>query len=62
MPPGVRSARLNVMARSVIIEYDASRIAPALVEELLSAKDDRRAAEALAELDAILRTLNAQEA
>ncbi|WP_031388587.1 HMA2 domain-containing protein [Desulfonatronum thiodismutans] len=41
LPPGVFSVRVNVLALSVIIEYDPERIAPTLLDELLTADDDR---------------------
>jgi len=60
LPPGVRSARVNVLARSVVIEYDAHAIPPAMLEDLVNA-DDERAARLLRELDAILRNMDRQE-
>jgi len=57
LPPGVRDVRLNAAAWSVVIEYDARHIPPAMLEELLHAADDARAAELLAELDAMTRTI-----
>ena len=59
LPPGVRSARLNAMARSVVIEYDAEHIPPELLEELVTTRGQERAEALLRELDAILRNINA---
>ncbi|PTN33300.1 HMA2 domain-containing protein [Desulfonatronum sp. SC1] len=41
LPPGVLSVRVNVMALSVIIEYDPERVAPALLNELFTGNEDR---------------------
>ena len=57
LPPGVRSVRLNIPARSVVLEYDAERIPMELVEELITNEDDARAAHLLEELDTILKTI-----
>ena len=59
LPPGVHDMRLNALARSVVIEYDAKRIPPALLEELVEAREDDLAAERLRDLDTILQTINA---
>lgn len=53
--------RLNTLARSVIIEYDAESVSPALLEELVTTGDDARAAEILRELDTILRNTSNKE-
>ena len=45
---GVLSVRLNVAARSLVMEYDRAKIAPKELEELLTGADQARAA-ALAE-------------
>ncbi len=42
MPPALRNARLNLPARSVILEYDPKAISPELLEEVLSTTDDHR--------------------
>lgn len=41
LPPGVFSVRVNALALSLVIEYDSERIAPALLDELVTADDDR---------------------
>lgn len=56
LPPGVKSARLNALARSVVIEYDADKFPPELLEELISTKDNGRAEEILVQLDEIIRS------
>lgn len=50
LPPGVLSFRVNALAASVIIEYEAERINPALLEELLRTEDDQLALTILQEL------------
>ena len=57
-PPGVDGVRFNALARSVVIEYDARRIAPDLLEDIVNAKDDAEAADKVRELDAVLRGVN----
>lgn len=49
LPPGVHCVRVNALALSVVIEYDAQRIAPVLLEELITG-DDQRVMEVLVEL------------
>lgn len=61
LPPGVKDVRLNVLARSVVVEYDAEAVPPALLEDLVRADDDGRAAQLLRELDAIMRNIDKQE-
>ena len=41
LPPGVHCVRVNALALSVVIEYDAQRIAPVLFEELITGDDER---------------------
>lgn len=43
--PGVTKVRTNLLARSVVIEYDPQRISPDLLEELATTKDGTRAAD-----------------
>ncbi len=43
--PGVTNIRTNLLARSVVIEYDPTLISPQLLEELATTKDANRAAE-----------------
>jgi len=40
---GVLSTRLNLLARSLVIEYDPKRIDPRTLEEFLTEADDERA-------------------
>lgn len=61
LPPGVHSMRLNALARSVVIEYSPQSIPPSLLEELMHAKDDARAAELLHELDTLLQNISSKE-
>lgn len=56
LPPGVRGVRLNLLAMSVVIEYDPARIQPGLLEELATTACDDRAARIVQELDEALRT------
>ncbi|SMP77148.1 HMA2 domain-containing protein [Desulfonatronum lacustre] len=55
LPPGVFSVRVNALALSLVIEYDSERIAPALLDELVTAGDDR-VVEVLRELGERLMT------
>jgi hypothetical protein len=40
--PGVKSARLNLLGRSIIVEYDPTRWQPQWVDELLSTRETKR--------------------
>ncbi|MBG0774902.1 MAG: hypothetical protein H0S85_00515 [Desulfovibrionaceae bacterium] len=50
LPPAVLGVRRNMLARSVVIEYDSEIIDPELLEELATTQDDARAAELAARL------------
>ncbi|MGE4555754.1 MAG: HMA2 domain-containing protein [Desulfovibrionaceae bacterium] len=50
LPAGVESYRINPMALSLIIEYDAERIDPDLLEELAATRNDERASAIVEEL------------
>ncbi|WP_319581959.1 HMA2 domain-containing protein [uncultured Pseudodesulfovibrio sp.] len=54
MPDAVKDTSVNIFARTLLIQYDADRIPPALLEELISTPDDDRAAEIVRELHEIL--------
>lgn len=54
LPPGVNNTRLNLAARSVVIEYDPQRIAPEILEELATTKDDVRASALVEKLHTVL--------
>lgn len=41
LPPGVFSVRVNALALSVIIEYDPGRIDPSLLNDLITADEER---------------------
>jgi hypothetical protein len=47
---GTVRARLNIMARSLVLEYDPDRIDPARVEDFFTSDDTDRAADAAREL------------
>ncbi|GAB6057538.1 HMA2 domain-containing protein [Desulfonatronum parangueonense] len=49
IPEGVTNVRVNILATSVIIEYDPGRIKPRLLDDLINA-DDKKAADILREL------------
>jgi hypothetical protein len=49
---GAVRARLNILARSLVLEYDPGRIAPALVEEFFTSDDADRTADLASELSA----------
>lgn len=42
LPAAVRSVRVNPPARSVVIEYNTAVIAPDLLEEVLTTRDEER--------------------
>jgi hypothetical protein len=54
LPAGVENYRINPMALSVVIEYDAELIDPALLEELAATKSDERASAIVEELYQVL--------
>lgn len=41
LPPGVLSVRVNALALSVVMEYDPERISPDLLNDLISADEER---------------------
>lgn len=51
--PGFRGMRLNVAARSVVIEYDPAVIAPDKLEEALTTRDEQRLAGLVEEFQAL---------
>ncbi|MBI5441199.1 MAG: cation transporter [Deltaproteobacteria bacterium] len=54
--PGVRSIRLNLLARSIVIEYDPARIAPDLWEQVATLHRHPETAPAVAaRLEELLR-------
>jgi allophanate hydrolase subunit 1 len=61
LPPGVHNARLNMQARSVVIEYDPERIDPEILQELASTKDDRKAQALVEKLHTILQGTTPKE-
>lgn len=54
MPEAVKDAKLNLFARTLLLEYDADRVPPALLEELVTTEDDGRAEEIVQELHDLL--------
>lgn len=42
LPPGLLNLRLNLGARSLVIDYDRQSIAPKLLEELFQTQDEKR--------------------
>lgn len=51
VPPAVKDARINKMARSVVIEYDKNVIDPAKLDEVLKTKNTARFETLAAELE-----------
>ena len=45
LPDAVTDTNLNIFSRTLLIEYDAEQISPALLEELITTDDDSKAAE-----------------
>lgn len=54
LPEAVTNTDLNVFSRTLLIEYDADRIEPALLEELITTGDDTRATAIVEELHSTL--------
>jgi len=54
MPEAVTDTQLNIFSRTLLIEYDAGRIPPTLLEELVTTASDERAADIVEELHSIL--------
>ncbi|BCS88110.1 HMA2 domain-containing protein [Pseudodesulfovibrio sediminis] len=54
MPDAVTETKLNILSRTLLIEYDAERVSPSLLEELVTTDNDDRAAEIVKELHGIL--------
>ena len=50
LPSAIISARVNMAARSVVIEYDPELISPEIIEELIQGKDCNKKAEIVSEL------------
>lgn len=58
LPPAIHSTRVNMSARSVVIEYDPEAIPPDVVEELIQGKDKDRKAELVRNLYEKLMSMN----
>lgn len=54
MPEAVTGTDLNIFSGTLLIEYDHSQVAPSLLEELITAESDERAAEVVEELHSTL--------
>lgn len=50
MPDAIKDARVNMSARSVVIEYDPEQIQPELIEELIQGKDQDKKAQIVCDL------------
>ncbi|WP_419781437.1 HMA2 domain-containing protein [Maridesulfovibrio sp.] len=50
LPEAIKDARVNMSARSVVIEYDPEEISPELIEELIQGKDQAKKAEIVSDL------------
>lgn len=50
MPDAVTDTKLNVLSRTLLIEYDAEQVPPHLLEELITTDDDDRAEAIVEEL------------
>lgn len=44
-PDALIDTKLNIFSRTLLIEYEADRLNPAFLEELIETDDDQRAAE-----------------
>lgn len=50
LPDAIKDARVNMAARSVVIEYDPEQIQPELVEELIQGTDKDKKAQIVSDL------------
>ncbi|WP_319777496.1 HMA2 domain-containing protein [Maridesulfovibrio sp.] len=50
MPDAIKDARVNMSARSVVIEYDPDDIRPELIEELIQGTDKEKKAQIISDL------------
>ncbi len=50
LPAAITSTRVNMSARSVVIEYDPDEISPELIEELIQGQDSNKKAEIISDL------------
>ena len=54
MPDAVKKTSLNIFSKSIVIEYDAQRVPPDLLEELINASSDDEAAQIVEKLYSLL--------
>lgn len=54
MPDAVKKTSVNIFSKSVVIEYDANKIPPSLLEDLVNAPTDDVATEIVEKLYALL--------
>ncbi|OBQ56866.1 HMA2 domain-containing protein [Halodesulfovibrio spirochaetisodalis] len=54
MPDAVTKTSLNIFSKSIVIEYDAKRVPPELLEELINAPSDDAASAVVEKLYSIL--------
>ena len=54
MPEAVKKTSVNIFSKSVVIEYDAKKVPPELLEELVNAPTDEEAESALKRLYDVL--------
>ncbi|TIH14852.1 heavy-metal-associated domain-containing protein [Marinifilum sp. JC120] len=50
LPDAIKDARVNMSARSVVVEYDSEQIQPELVEELIQGTDKDKKAQIISDL------------
>lgn len=50
LPTAIRSARVNMAARSVVIEYDPAAIFPEAIEELINGKNKNKKVQIISDL------------
>ncbi len=55
LPTGITNVRVNMPARSVVIEYDATKVPPNYLQELATSEDDEQAAEIVKKIYELLR-------
>lgn len=55
LPAGVNGFRVNMAARSVVIEYDPARVPPDYLQELAVSEDDQQAAKIVKKIYELLK-------
>ncbi|MCT4535918.1 HMA2 domain-containing protein [Halodesulfovibrio sp.] len=54
LPEAVKKTKLNIFAKTLVIEYDSKRVPPKLLEELINAPSDKAASAIVEKLYSLL--------